>query len=80
MSDENLKPVEKRLAAARKLAGRVDKLLEKKRRKDPDYSEAEFCRTHGFDYGFFNRVKNLRVIPFQSTLHLFDAALKKEKV
>lgn len=75
-----LTPVEKRIATARTWLKRVDALLAKRRKKDPNYSEAEFCRDHDFDYGFFNRNKNLRVIPSQKTVDAIEAALKKERV
>lgn len=79
MSDD-LTPVEKRIATARTWSGRIDKLLKRKKKKNPDYSEAEFCRTHKFDYGFFNRNKNLRVVPTQKTVDAVEKALQKEGV
>lgn len=79
MSD-NLRPIEKRINLARTWKARLEKLIEKRQKKDPSYSEAEFCRIHGFDYGFFNRVKNLRSTPTQKTVDSIESALKKEKV
>ena len=44
-----------------------------------DYSEAQFCRDHKFDYGFFNRIKNLRCVPSARTVKLIEDAFKKEE-
>ena len=78
--NDDLKPVEKRIALARKWEKRIDTLLKRRRKKDPNYSEAEFCRTHNFDYGFFNRNKNLRVVPTQKTVDAIESALLAEGV
>ena len=75
----DLTPTEKRIATARTWAGRVDTLIKKKQKTDPSYSEAQFCRDHDFDYGFFNRTKNVRVVPTQKTVDLIEKALSKEK-
>jgi len=77
---KKLTPVEMRINKARKWPDRIEALLKKKRKKDHNYSEAEFCRKHDFDYGFFNRNKNLRVVPSQKTVDAIEKALKKEKV
>ena len=74
---DNLTPVEKRIAIARTWPDRVNKFVT---RKNKPMSEAEFCRKHGFDYGFFNRNKNLRVIPKQQTVDAIEKALKTEGV
>lgn len=79
MSKE-LTPVEIRLATARTWLKRIDALLKSQRKKDPDYSEARFCEDHAFDKGFFNRVKNIRVVPTQKTVDSVEKALKKEGV
>lgn len=74
MSD-NLTPVEKRIAVARTWPGRIDKLINRKRNPK---SEAQFCKEHGFDVGFFNRNKNLRVVPTQKTVDRIEKALTSE--
>lgn len=79
MSDD-LNPIEKRILVARTWEKRIKTLLEKRRKKDPDYSEARFCRKHGFDPAFFSRNKKLRTIPKQETVDLVEAALEKEGV
>lgn len=79
MSKE-LTPVEIRLATARTWLKRIDALIKSRRKKDPDYSEAKFCEDHTFDKGFFNRVKNIRVVPTQKTVNSVEKALKKEGV
>lgn len=74
---ENLTPVEKRIAIARTWAKRIEKLTN---RKNNSKSEAEFCRDHDFDPAFFNRNKNLRVVPTQRTVDRFENALQSEGV
>lgn len=76
----DLKPVEKRLEKARQWSKRIDSLLKNRRKTDPEYSEADFCRKHNFDYGFFNRSKNMKTVPHQKTVDLIEAALKEERV
>lgn len=76
----DLTPTEKRIQTARTWAKRVDALVKKRKKKKPEYSEAEFCRTHNFDYGFFNRNKNLRVIPSPKTVKAIEQALEAEGV
>ena len=78
--NKELTPVEKRLAVARTWAGRIDKLLAKRQKKNPAYSEAEFCRTYNFDFATFNRNKNIRVVPTQKTVDAIENALKTEGV
>jgi hypothetical protein len=80
MINKELTPVEIRLATARTWKKRVDGLLKNRRKKDPDYSEAQFCEAHSFDPGFFNRIKNIRVVPTQKTVDSVEKALKKEGV
>lgn len=80
MKIKELTPVEIRLATARTWDKRVDALLKTRRKKDPKYSEARFCEAHGFDVGFFNRIKNIRVVPTQKTVDSVEKALKKEGV
>lgn len=75
-----LTPVEKRIAVARTWSKRVDTLLKKKQKKDPEYSEAKFCEAHSFDVGFFNRLKNFKQIPTQKTVDAVEAALAAEGV
>lgn len=77
---KEMKPIEKRLETARSWKKRVDTLLAKRKKKDPEYSEAQFCRQHGFDFGFFNRVKNVQVVPTQKTVDAVEKALRKEGV
>ena len=77
---EEMLPVEARLQTARTWEKRIGDLLKKRRRKDPDYSESEFCREHDFNRHFFNRVKNVRVAPSQKTVDSVEKALKKEGV
>ncbi len=76
----DLKPVEIRLKTARTWKKRVDAMLKRRRKKDPDYSEAQFCRDHDFDFGFFNRLKNGEKIPHQATVDAIEKALRKEGV
>ena len=73
-------PVEERLDIARTWRARVDKLLKKRQKKDPEYSEAQFCRDHELDYGFFNRLKNVQVAPTKKTVDAIEAALRAEGV
>jgi len=75
-----LTPVEKRLATARTWIKRIDSLVRTRQKKYPKYSEAMFCCSHGFDPGFFNRVKNIRVVPTQKTVDSVERALKREGV
>lgn len=75
-----LTAVEKRIAIARTWKDRVNGLVEKRRKKDPSYSEAQFCRDHKFDTGFLNKLKNFHAIPTQKTVNLIEKALKKEGV
>jgi hypothetical protein len=77
MTKEKLTPVEKRIAIARTWAARIKKMTDRK--KNPK-SEAEFCRDNGFDFGLFNRNKNLRVVPTQRTVDRIEKALKKEGI
>jgi len=77
---EKIKSMEECLKKAKTWSSRMDKLLKKKKKINPDYSEAEFCRKHDFDYGFFNRNKNLKVIPTKKTVDAIEKAFKKEKV
>lgn len=77
---KDLTPVEIRLGTARTWKKRIESLLKSRRKKDPDYSEAQFCEAHGFDCGFFNRVKNIKVVPTQKTVDAVERALKKENV
>lgn len=76
----DLTPVEKRIAVARTWGNRVDTLLKNKKKENPNYSEATFCRTHNLDCGFFNRLKKLRAVPSQKTVDAIESALKKEGV
>jgi hypothetical protein len=76
MSDD-LTPVEKRIAIARTWSKRMKTLVNRKR---GGMSEAEFCRKHEFDPGFFNRNKNLRVVPTQKTVDAIQTALQTEGV
>lgn len=69
-----LTPIEKRIKIARTWAKRVEKLVEN------GMSEQAFCRKHKFHASFFNRNKNLRVIPSQRTVNRFEKALKEEGV
>lgn len=78
--NKELKPVEKRLAIGRTWADRMENLLARERVKNPDYSEAKFCEKHGFDCGFFNRNKNLRVVPSQKTVEAIEKAFAKEGI
>lgn len=80
MTKEEKKPVEKRLEVARSWKKRVDSLIAKRRKKDAEYSEARFCNEYGFDVGFFNRIKNVKVVPTQKTVDLVEKALRKEGV
>lgn len=73
-------PVEKRIATARTWSGRIDKLLIKRRKKDPDYSEAQFCRDHDIDPTAFNRNKKLKFAPSKKTVDLYEAAFEAEGV
>lgn len=77
---KELTPVEIRLVTARTWKRRIDGLLKNRRKNDPDYSEAQFCDTHSFDPGFFNRIKNIRVVPTQKTVDSVEKALRKEGV
>ncbi len=79
MSKE-LTPVEIRLTTARTWNKRISGLLKTRRKHDPDYSEAQFCRDYDFDCGFLNRLKNIRVVPTQKTVDSVEKALKKEGV
>lgn len=74
---ENLTPIEKRIAIARTWRSRVEKLIS---RKKAPMHEADFCKKHKFDTGFFNRNKNLRVIPSQKTVDAIEKALHSEGV
>jgi hypothetical protein len=71
---------ENKLATARTWAKRIDALLQKKQKKNPAYSEAQFCRDYGFGYAAFNRNKNLRVVPTREMVDRIETALKKERV
>lgn len=75
-----LTPVEKRLVIARTWSKRIDKLLAKREKQKIQFSEAEFCRKYNFDYSFFNRNKNIRVVPSQKTVDAIENALKSEGV
>lgn len=75
-----LTPVEIRLATARTWKKRIDALVKNRLAKDPKYSETKFCEAHKFDPGFFNRIKNIRVVPTQKTVDSVEKALKKEGV
>jgi hypothetical protein len=77
---KDLTPVEVRLATARTWLKRIDALLKSRKKKDPKYSEARFCEAHAFDVGFFNRLKNVRVVPTRKTVDIIEKALKKEGV
>ncbi len=77
---KELTPVEIRLETARTWEKRIGNLLKTRHKKEPGYSEAQFCRTHGFDFGFFNRLKNVRVVPTQKTVDSIERALKREGV
>jgi len=72
--------IQNRLSIADTWSGRIEKLVNKRLKKDPSYSEAKFCEKYKFDKGFFNRVKNVKVIPTQKTVNKIEAALKKERV
>jgi hypothetical protein len=76
----DLNHIERRIMTARTWAVRVERLLKKKKKSNPFYSEAEFCRAYGFDYGFFSRVKHVRVVPSQGTIDKIENALKCEGV
>lgn len=75
-----LSAAENRLSIARSWKKRVDTMLAKRRKKDAEYSEARFCADNGFDVGFFNRLKNVKVVPTQKTVDLVEKALRKEGV
>ena len=77
---QTLTPVEIRLVTARTWKKRVDLLLKTRCKKDPSYSEAQFCAAHNFDPGFFNRIKNIKVVPTQKTVDSVEKALRKEGV
>ena len=77
---QNLTPVEIRLVTARTWKARIDLLLKTRCKKDPSYSEAKFCLSHGFDPGFFNRIKNIKVVPTQKTVDAVEMSLRKEGV
>lgn len=76
--DIRLNQTEIRLATARTWKNRIDALIKKMRKVYPPYSEAQFCRDHGFDAGFFNRLKNIKVVPTQRTVDSIEKALRKE--
>lgn len=78
--NKDLTPVEVRLATARTWLKRIDALLKSRKKKDADYSEARFCEAHSLDVGFFNRLKNIRVVPTQKTVDRIERCLKKEGV
>lgn len=75
-----LEELESRMATARTWKARISTLLRKRRRKNPSYSEAQFCRDHDLDYGFFNRLKNVQVAPTKKTVDAIEAALSAEGV
>ena len=75
---KDLTPVEVRLATARTWLKRIDALLKKRCKTDTGYSEAQFCRDHAFDVSFFNRLKNIRVVPTQKTVDRVERSLRKE--
>ncbi len=75
-----LTPVEIRLETARTWEKRIGNLLKTRRKKEPAYSEAQFCRDHHFDFGFLNRLKNVRVVPTQKTVDSIERALRREGV
>ena len=77
---EKLNDLEKRIATVRKWNDRITKLLEKKQKTNPAYSEAEFCRSHNIDVFQFNRHKNLLVMPRQDKVDDVEKALSAEGV
>ncbi len=80
MMKKELTPVEIRLEVARTWQRRIGNLLKTRRKKEPGYSEAQFCRDNNFDFGFLNRLKNVRVVPTQKTVDAIEKALRREGV
>lgn len=56
------------------------RLLRLSKRKENPLTEADFCNIHKFEKSYFNRMKNLAIIPGQDKVDEVEAAFKKEGV
>jgi len=75
---ENFKNIEKRINTVKSWATRLEVL--KSRKENPITREYEFARKYGIDPAYFNRLKNLKCIPNQSTVDMIESYMQKEGV
>jgi len=78
--EDKINAMAARIKAVKKWPARLKKLIALKKKKGILYSEAKFCKDHGFSVSRFNKGKNLESIPTQETVEKVEAALAKEGV